>query len=88
MDGELVVLPAPHAYRLLQRLLGELDADLLVLEQLPERVTELGGMVKQARPRVRLTRQAFENPLGDPRGQWGRLSNGAKTANNRSSNAR
>jgi hypothetical protein len=58
MDGELVVLPAPHAHRLLQRVLGELDADLLVLEQLPDRVTELGGMVKQARPGVRLTRQA------------------------------
>ena len=68
VDGELVVLPAPHASRLLQRLLGELDADLLVLEQLPERVTELGGVVKQARPGVRLAGEAFESPLRDPRG--------------------
>ena len=58
MDGGLAVLVRPHASRQLQRRLGELDADLLVLEQLPERVTELGGVVKQARPRVRLPRQA------------------------------
>ena len=57
----------PHASGLLERLLGDLDADLLVLEQLPEGVTELGGVVKQARPRVRLAREAFENPLRDPR---------------------
>jgi hypothetical protein len=67
VDGELAVLPAPHPRRLLQRLLGELDADLLVLKQLLERVTELGGVVKQARPRVRLAREAFQNPLRDPR---------------------
>src|ERR1019366_3728793 len=60
VDGELVVLPAPHARRLLERLLSELDADLLVLEQLPDSVTELGGVVNQARPRVRLAREAIE----------------------------
>ena len=49
MDGELASVPAPHASRLLQRLVGELDADLLVLEQLPEDIAELGGVVEQAR---------------------------------------
>jgi hypothetical protein len=48
--------------RQLERL-GELDADLLVFEQLSERAAELGGVVEQARPRVRLPRQAFEHAL-------------------------
>jgi hypothetical protein len=53
VDGVLVSVRAPHASCLLERVLGELDADLLVLEQLPERVTELGGVVKQRGSGVR-----------------------------------
>ena len=50
-----------------------------LLEQLPERVAELGGMVKQARPGVRLAGQAFENPLGHlpgPPGQQAQMRDG------------
>jgi hypothetical protein len=48
------MLLRPHASRQLQRLLGELDAHLLVLEQLLQRAAKLGSVVKQARTGVRL----------------------------------
>ena len=38
----------------------------------PERVSELGGVVKQARPRVRLAWEAVQHPLRDPRRPPGR----------------
>jgi hypothetical protein len=59
------VLAAPHASHLLERLLRDLDADLLVLEEVAERVTQLGGVVEQARPCVRLASHTFQNPLRD-----------------------
>ena len=45
--------------------LGDVDADLLVAEQLAERVAELGGVIKQARPGVRLAGEAVQDPLRD-----------------------
>ena len=79
VDRTLAALCAPHAGGLLERRLGDVDADLLVLEQLPERVAELGGMVEQARPGVRLAGQAFENPLRHlpgPPGQQAQMRDG------------
>jgi hypothetical protein len=72
VEGALATVRVPHLRCLLERLLGEFDADLLGVEQLPERVTQLGGVVEQARPGVRLAGQAPQNPLRDLRRPSGR----------------
>jgi hypothetical protein len=52
LDGRLAVPGGPHAIRPLQRLLGQLDADLLIIEQLLEPAAQLGSMIQQTRPRI------------------------------------
>ncbi len=66
--GEHLALPRlpPHRGRLRERLLVQLDADLLV-DQLIEQLAQLRDVIEQARPRVRLASDLTKRSLRDPR---------------------